>query len=141
MYLPMELMMLPADSGLGSTAPSEMLDLVDRDIDFSNSQEEMNLDPGLGSAVSPKRSLSEVPNGGIPSITIATLPQRSATDHMIPESTTNAVPNEPSSAAVSDKTLMQLYDSVQPPNLVSMASSSTNASSSGTSIAFGGGDE
>lgn len=121
--------LLDADSGLGSTAPSEMLDPIDRETDFNNSQED--LDPGLGAAVSPKRSLSEMANGGS-KLPVAALPQRSATDHMVPKALD--VPS-------SDKTIVQLYDSVLPHNLVTMTSSSTNGSSSGTSIAVGGGDE
>lgn len=124
--------LLDADSGLGSTAPSEMLDPIDRETDFNNSQED--LDPGLGAAVSPKRSLSEMANGGS-KLPVATLPQRSATDHMVPK------PTDVLDVPSSDKTIVQLYDSVLPHNLVTMTSSSTNGSSSGTSIAVGGGDE
>lgn len=123
--------MIPADSGLGSTAPSEMLDLVDCYTDLTNSQEEMTLDPGLGSLtlVSPRRSLSEITANGTSKLPTATPPQRSATDHMTSKPAT--VSDVPSS----DETIVHLYDSVLPHNLVSMVSSSTNASSSNTSIA------
>ena len=123
----LSLLELTVDSGLGSTAPSEMLDPVDRDADFSNSQEEMNLDPGLGTntTISPKRSHPDV----------ALPPQRSATDHMIPSKK-----EEPMREAVSDHALVQDSDNILPHNLVSMASSSTTGAS-GTCIAVEGGEE
>ena len=119
--------MIPADSGLGSTAPSEMLDSADYEATLTSSQEEMTLDPGLGSTVSPKRSFSEVASGA-PKHPAAILPQRSATD-------------QPAAVAASDDALVRLYDSVLPHNLVSMTSSSTNGTASATSIVVGGGEE
>lgn len=124
--------MIPVDSGLGSTAPSEMLDSADYDATLTSSQEEMTLDPGLGSTVSPKRSFSEVASGASKQ-PAATLPQRSATDQPAPATV--------ASSEVSDDPLIRLYDSVLPHNLVSMASSSTNGTASANSIAVGGGEE
>ena len=46
-----EFLELVRDSGLGSSAPSEILDVADRYMEFTSSQEEaasLNLDPGLG---------------------------------------------------------------------------------------------
>lgn len=57
------------DSGVGSTAPSEMLDIPDHDTEFTISQEDgiLNLDPGLGTmTTSPKRSLSEIVVSTVP---------------------------------------------------------------------------
>lgn len=129
--------LMPVDSGLGSTAPSEMLDPVNRDADFSNSQEEVNLDPGLGTnaTISPKRSHSDVENVGVAPPTLP--PQRSATDHMIPSSSSSKEPRD----TVSDHALVQDCDNILPHNLVTMASSSTGASASGTSIAVEGAEE
>ncbi len=49
-----ELLELVRDSGLGSSAPSEILDVADRYMEFTGSQEELSqsLDPGLG-AITP----------------------------------------------------------------------------------------
>jgi hypothetical protein len=117
--------MIPADSGLGSTAPSEMLDPADHAA-LTNSQEEAILDPGLGPTVTPNRSLSVT----VSEASNHPFPQRSTTD-----------PTTACSDAVSNEALVQLYDKVLPHKLVSMTSSSTNASASATSIAVGGGDE
>lgn len=114
---------------MGSTAPSELMDPIDRDTDFTNSQEEMNLDPGLGSVVSPKRSHSDMGNGGVA--------------YHKPLPTTAENPASEDLRSVSDVALLRVHDAILPnklPNLVSMASSSSN-SASGTSISLGGGEE
>ncbi len=112
--------MVLADSGLGSITS----DLVDRDTDFLNSQEDtMNLDPGLGSGTSPRRSISDANGGVAPSKLPTALPQRSA-----------STANKAAVLSSEDDAMVRLYDNVLPPNLVSMASSSTGASNSGTSI-------
>lgn len=120
---------LDLDSGVGSTAPSELMDPVDRDTDFVNSQEEANLDPGLGSGISPRNSHSEMRNGGgvaYPKLHHA-LPQRSATD---------STPSKRSDIHV----LASASDHILPHNLISMVSSST-ANASSSSIAVGGNEE
>ena len=62
-----EFLELVLDSGLGSSAPSEILDVADRYMEFTSSQEDatlQNLDPGLDMTTpnSFKTSYSEVPD-------------------------------------------------------------------------------
>ena len=102
------------DSGVGSTAPSEFMDTIDPDIEFTNSQEEMNLDPGLGSNnLSPKASQVET----------SLLPQCSASDTTLTEK--DSLPKDLTS--ISDQTLDHGGDPVSP-DLITMTSSSTGAS-------------
>jgi len=68
--LSQEFLELVRDSGLGSSAPSEILDAADRiiELELTSSQEEaasLNLDPGLGSPTPipfNKTSFSKAPN-------------------------------------------------------------------------------
>ena len=128
------------DSGVGSsTAPSELMDVIDRD-DFTNSQEEMNLDPGLGSSTSmtsPKRSHSEVITNGVSKLT--DLPQRSSTDTITAEddSRTDRL------SSVSQELLAprQGSDGDIPHVLVSMVSNSTGVSENSVTVGVGGSEE
>lgn len=134
-------MMMPADSGLGSTAPSEIVDSEANE--FTSSQEDtLTSDPSFGG---PKKTYAEYRNGvvamPVKTTPIAALPQRSATADSI--TTTRHASNDLSS--MSDKSLVSTAaNHVLPPprNLVSMVSASTAASGSGASIAaVEGGEE
>ena len=122
---------LPADSGLGSTAPSEIVD-----SEFTNSQEELDVD--LGSL----KSKSEFRNGGVPvplKTTPTAVPHRSATADG--SKTTAAKGDELSSKSEGSLNHVLTPVAVPPPILVTMASASTATSGSGTSIAVEGADE
>ena len=123
-----------ADSGVVSTTPSELNDPIDRDDDFAISQED---DPGLGSTISPKRS-SDMGNGGVSYSKL--LSSTSAANHFIANHATPAAILKDELSSVSDKSLVRANEDavLPPPNLVTMASSSTT---SGTSIAVAGGTE
>lgn len=117
--------LLPADSGLGSTAPSEIVDLT-------NSQEE--LDP-----------LLKLKNGDItaPAKTTAIFaaPQRSATADASMTTTSNGGELSSKSEGSLNHILTPETTSISPPALVTMASASTATTGSGTSIAVENGDE
>lgn len=122
-----------ADSGVGSTAPSEMLDITDRDTEFINSQEDgtLNLDPGLGAVMptSPKRSLSEVISPTIPDSDVSSPPQRSTTANGNAHALKELVLTHAASNGSGSHGNMHL-----PPELVSMESTSTCGSSASFAV-------
>ena len=118
LYLELE----TADSGVGSTAPSEVLDITDHDIEFANGQEDgtSNLDPELSETtpISPKTSLTDVSGPTIPDSETDSLPTNSRCSTLIDDDM--SVVEECVSTAASSNTSDGQDDMPLPPS--SMAS-------------------
>ncbi len=129
---------IPADSGLGSTAPSEIVDPEANEL-TSSQEESLTLDAGLGSY-----RKSEIKNGGvaIPLKTTPTtaMPLRSATVESSPKTTHDVTSMGEGLSSLSEGSLLRANNHVLPPphNLVTMVSAS---SGSGASIAVEAGEE
>ena len=132
--------MIPVDSGLGSTAPSEIVDPEANEL--TNSQEEALIYPSMTSY-----KKSEFRNGSatFPHKTtpiLATLPQRSATVDSPAHTIHQRDSKGEELASMSEGSLVNNHILSPPHNLVSMVSASTATSGSGTSItAVEGGSE